>query len=38
MADDKAYLDEARAVSEEFAQADWEAYQVGEPQHDRKQR
>ncbi len=38
MADDKAYLDEARVISGEFAHADWEAYKLGEQQHAGKQR
>ena len=38
MADDSAYLDEARVISDEFASADWETYQVGEQQHTGKQR
>ena len=33
MADDKECLEEARAISEEFAQADWEAFQIGEQQY-----
>ncbi len=38
MADDKAYLEEARVISDEFVQADWEAYRLGEQQHAGKQR
>ena len=38
MADDKAYLDEAQAISDEFAPTDWEAYRLGEQQHAGKQR
>ena len=38
MADDKEYLEEARAISDEFAPADWEAYRLGEQQHAGKQR
>ena len=37
MADDKEYLEEVRIISDEFASADWEAYQVGEQQHAGKQ-
>lgn len=38
MADDKEYLEEARVISEEFAQADWEAFQIGEREYAGKQR
>ena len=38
MADDQAYLNEAQALSNEFAPADWEAYRLGEQQHAGKQR
>ena len=38
MADDKAYLNEARVISDEFAPADWEAYQVSEQRHAGQQR
>lgn len=38
MSDDVAYLDEAQAITDEFAPADWEAYRLGEQQHAGKQR
>lgn len=38
MADDKEYLEEARVINEEFAQADWEAFQIGEREYAGKQR
>ena len=33
MADDDEYVAEVEAINQEFAQADWEAYRVGERQY-----